>query len=73
MRKGVVPGTYAFRKDIFPVSRDEMRSIELALVWPVEHAAVNRVVVGSSPTGGAKRTGTPKGVPFLFFAESELN
>ena len=44
MRKGVVPGTYAFRKDIFPVSRDEMRSIELALVWPVEHAAEVRTI-----------------------------
>ena len=32
----------------------------------VEHAAVNRRVVGSSPTGGAKRKDTAFAVSFLF-------
>ena len=34
-----------------------------ALAQSVEHAAVNRRVVGSSPTGGAKE-GRPSGLPF---------
>ena len=36
-----------------------------SLAQSVEHSAVNRVVVGSSPTGGAKIKDTPKGVSFI--------
>ena len=36
-----------------------------SLAQSVEHSAVNRVVVGSSPTGGAKTESTPKGVLFV--------
>ena len=35
-----------------------------SIAQSVEHAAVNRGVVGSSPTGGAKQKRTPKGVLF---------
>ena len=38
-----------------------------SLAQSVEHAAVNRVVVGSSPTGGAtNKNRVPKGTLFLF-------
>ncbi len=38
-----------------------------SLAQSVEHAAVNRRVVGASPTGGAKKT-PPKWVVFLFIS-----
>ena len=38
----------------------------------VEHAAVNRRVVGSSPTGGANTKGTQKGA-FLLYSLNESN
>ena len=41
------------------------KSIYSSLAQSVEHSAVNRVVVGSSPTGGAKKYRTPFGV--LYF------
>ena len=37
-----------------------------SLAQSVEHSAVNRVVVGSSPTGGAKRMRCPTGHLILF-------
>ena len=37
-----------------------------SLAQSVEHAAVNRVVVGSSPTRGAKKRKTTQSVVFLF-------
>ena len=36
-----------------------------SIAQPVEHAAVNRRVVGSSPTWGAKQKGHRFGVPFV--------
>ena len=38
-----------------------------SIAQPVEHAAVNRRVVGSSPTWGAKQKGYQFGVPFVCF------
>ena len=37
-----------------------------SLAQSVEHSAVNRVVVGSSPTGGAKRTHSDMSSFFVF-------
>ena len=42
--------TYTYMK-VLPAYRAKIRSL---YVQSVEHAAVNRRVVGSSPTGGAK-------------------
>lgn len=44
MLSGVLPGN--------PVKRDEGIILDSSMV---EHSAVNRVVVGSSPTRGAKK------------------
>ena len=45
-----------------------------SLAQSVEHAAVNRVVVGSSPTRGAKTKKTSNRMSFLFcFYDAVLN
>ena len=42
-------------------------NIYSSIAQSVEHAAVNRRVVGSSPTWGAKRKGIAFAVPFFLF------
>ena len=47
-------------------------NIYSSIAQSVEHAAVNRRVVGSSPTWGAKRKGIAFAVPFFFlFMDAE--
>ena len=55
--------------DIFCYYIKALKScIYSSIAQSVEHAAVNRRVVGSSPTWGAKKTGTASVVPvFLVF------
>ncbi len=43
------------RNGMGPVQEDLLLYIYASLAQSVEHAAVNRRVVGSSPTGGAKK------------------
>ena len=51
---------------------ETLKSIELpnnqysSLAQSVEHLTVNQGVVGSSPTGGAKKKGTANGRALLF-------
>ena len=44
-----------------------------SLAQSVEHAAVNRRVVGSSPTGGAKKSNHPIGWLFCFVSINKQN
>ena len=48
----------------------KMPTQSASLAQSVEHAAVNRRVVGSSPTGGAKKFRTRKCAEFLLFTFS---
>ena len=58
--------TYTYMKAL-PAYRAKIRSL---YVQSVEHAAVNRRVVGSSPTGGAKKFRTRECAEFLLITSS---